>query len=90
MSQTPDIIKILVINCGSDPIETEKFELPVKDRDLAKDKVLTIMNKMGKNSEAIVGFGGNLFLYSHTAARGPSKKLYNQPITYHPLSAQVR
>lgn len=83
-------MKVLVINVGTDPIQTERFEFSMAERGQAKQKVLETMNKMGKNSEAIVGLNGELFLYSHTSARGPSKELYRTKITYHPLSGQVR
>lgn len=89
MNDTPQTMKVLVINVGTDPIQTEKFEFPIKEKELARATTLSVMNRMGKTSEAIVNFGGKLVLYSHTAKRGPSKELYSCKINYHPLSGEL-
>ena len=89
MSDTP-IMKILVVDVGSEPIRTEKFEFPITERELAKTTVLAVMNRMGKNSEAVVSLGGKLTMYSHTSARGPSKELFRSTINYHPLADQIK
>ena len=89
MNDTPQVMKVLVINVGVDPIKTEKFEFPITEKALAKETVLSVMNRMGKNSEAIVKVGATLFMYSHTSKRGPSTDLYRSKINYHPLSGEL-
>lgn len=89
MSDTPQVMKVLIINVGVEPIKTEKFEFPITEKELAKTTVLSVMNRMGKNSEAIVKLGDTLTMYSHTSARGPSKELYRAKINYHPLADQL-
>ncbi len=90
MSDTPKVIKVLVINVGCDPIQTEKFEFPATEQKLAAKTTLDVMNRMGKNSEAIATVGGGLWMFSHTSARGPSKELYRAKIQYHPLADQLK
>lgn len=82
-------IKILVIDTGCDPRKVEKFEFTKAEKELAKTTVLTTMNRMGKNSEALVKFGESLIVYSHTAARGPSKELFPAKVHYHPLAHEL-
>ena len=90
MDEAPKVMKVLVINVGVDPIKTEKFEFPITEKELARTTVLSVMNRMGKNSEAIAKVGdGPLVMYSHTSARGPSKELYRSKINYHPLSGEL-
>lgn len=89
MNDTPKVMKILVIDVGTDPIKTEKFEFPITESALAKVTVLSVMNRMGKNSEAVVKFGNGLIVYSHTSARGPSTDLYRSKIQYHPFADQL-
>ncbi len=89
MSDNSKVMKVLVINVGTDPVQTEKFEFPALEKDLARCTVLNVMNRMGKNSEAIATLDNQLYLYSHTAARGPSKELYRAKINYHPMAAQL-
>ena len=86
---TPKVMKILVYNVGVDPILKEKFEFPITEKVVAKQTVLSVMNRMGKNSEAVVRTGAVLHLFSHTAQRGPSKDLYHAKINYHPLSKEI-
>ena len=82
-------IKVLVIDTGCDPRKLERFEFTPLQRELAKTTVLTTMNRMGKNSEALVKFGDSLIVYSHTAARGPSKELFPAKVHYHPLASEL-
>lgn len=89
MTTTSKVMKVLVVNVGTEPIQTEKFEFPLAEKDLARQTVLSVMNRMGKNSEAIVLLDGQLHMYSHTSARGPSKELYRAKINYHPLASQL-
>ena len=89
MDEAPKVMQVLIINVGTDPIKTEKFEFPITERELAKVTVLSVMNRMGKNSEAIVKLGDTLTMYSHTAARGPSTDLYRAKIQYHPMADQL-
>lgn len=89
MDTTTKVMKVLVINVGTDPIKTERFEFPLHAKELARKTVLDTMNRMGKNSEAIVRVGTTITKYSHTAARGPSKELFPAKITYHPLASEI-
>ena len=86
---TPKVMKVLVYNVGVDPIVKERFEFPIMEKKLAKQTVLSVMNRMGKNSEAIVRTGTVLHMFSHTAQRGPSSDLYHSKINYHPLSQEI-
>lgn len=83
------MIKVLAINVGSDPIKTERFVFPLNEREKAKQTVLTVLNQMGKQAEAIVNVGDRWWLYSHTAARGPSSELYVEKLNYHPLMSEL-
>ncbi len=83
------MIRVLAINVGSEPIKTEKLTFPLTERELAKQTVLTVLNKMGKQAEAIVNVGDKWWLYSHTAARGPSSELHVDKLSYHPLMGEL-
>lgn len=82
-------IKVLAINVGSEPIKTEKFEFPLTDKALAKEAVLSTLNRMGKQAEAIVNVGDKWWLYSHTALRGPSSDLHVDKLSYHPMMGDL-
>lgn len=82
-------IKLLVINVGTDPIKTEKFEFPIGEAKIAGAAALEVMNRMGKNSEALFKKANVVWLLSHTAARGPSKTLWHSKINYHPLMKEL-
>lgn len=90
MSDTIPTLKVLVINVGTEPIQTERFEFPIREKDLARQTVLNVMNRMGKNSEAIVKHGDKWSMYSHTAPRGPSKELFHSKLTYHPMMEALK
>lgn len=90
MPDTNTTMKVLIINVGTNPIQSEKFEFPIRERELAKTTVLSVMNRMGKNSEAIVKHGDKWSMYSHTAARGPSKELFHSKLTYHPMMGELK
>lgn len=89
MSDTSKVIKVLVYNVGVEPIVKEKFEFPITERALAKQTTLTVMNRMGKNSEAIARIGRQIHMFSHTAKRGPSADLWRSEINYHPLAKEL-
>lgn len=82
-------IKVLVIDTGKENVATEKFEFPVKERELAHTTVLSVMNRMGKSSHALVKIGERYFAYDHTAKRGPSEKLKPSAISYHPFMSEL-
>ena len=89
MQDAPQNIKVLVINVGVDPIKTERFEFPIGEAKIAGAAALEVMNRMGKNSEALFKKGNVVWLLSHTSARGPSKSLYHSKINYHPLMKEL-
>ena len=51
-------IKLLAINTGTEPITTEKLELPTEDRNALKAAILGLLNAHGKNSTVLIGWRG--------------------------------
>lgn len=82
-------LKLLAIDTGTEPITVEKVTLPTDDRAELKRVTLELLNKHGKNSHCLLGWKGELWMCSHTAARGPSDSYFSQKIEYHPYSDMV-
>ena len=83
------MLRLLAVNTDTEPISTEKHELPTDDRDALKRTILDLLNKCGKNGHVLLGWNGELWLCSHTAKRGPSDTYYKERIKYHPYMAEV-
>lgn len=83
------MLRLIAIDTGTEPITTEKLELPTDDRDALKRTILGLLNKCGKNGHVLLGWNGELWMCSHTSKRGPSDSYYKQKVAYHPMSAEV-
>ena len=81
----PETIKILVVNTGSTPISTEKYEFASTEGNKARETILEAINRLGKNSHALLKFHNRYWVADHTARKGPSKEYYKHEIKYHPL-----
>jgi hypothetical protein len=85
----PEIVKILVVNTGATPISTEKYEFPATDSKGIHDKILEAINRLGKNSHALLKYKGRFWVADHTARKGPSKEYYKHEVQYHPMMKEL-
>ncbi len=86
---TPEVVKVLVIDTGKEPIKTERFDLAASDPAAIRKTILTVMNRMGKNSHALIHFRKKWFVADHTAQRGPSEEYAKTEVRYHPMMEQL-
>ena len=83
-----ETVKVLVINTGVSPVETERFDLPA-DPNVTKKTILSYLNKLGKSSHALVQVGKKFYVCDHTAPRGPSKEYAKSEVRYHPFMSKL-
>lgn len=86
---TPDIVKILVVNTGATPVSTEKFEFPANEAANIQNRVLESINRLGKNSHALLKYKNRFWVADHTARKGPSKEYYKYEVKYHPMMGEL-
>ena len=84
-----ETIKILLVNTGSTPISTEKYEFPVAEAAKARDTILNSLNRLGKLAHALVLVKGEYFVCDHTARKGPSKEYFKHQVRYHPYMKEI-
>lgn len=89
MVNTPEPIKILVVNTGSTPITTEKYEFDSTESEKAKNAILEAINRLGKNSHALLKFRNRYWVADHTARKGPSKEYFKHEVKYHPMMKEL-
>ena len=89
MDTTPEVVKILIVNTGATPISTEKYEFHSTDTKAIQEKVLESINRLGKNSHALLKFKNRYWVADHTARKGPSKEYYKYEIKYHPMMKEL-
>jgi len=80
--------KILAINTGVDPIQTQKVEVlqPTK----LPETILNLLNNMGKSSHVIYSDGTTMWTCHHMAVRGSSSGYHRTPIKYHAFAAEIQ
>lgn len=88
-NQPIEVVKILVVNTGSTPISTEKYEFPATDSKGIHDKILEAINRLGKNSHALLKFKSRFWVADHTARKGPSKEYFKHEVKYHPMMKEL-
>lgn len=86
---TPEIVKILLVNTGSTPISTEKMEFNAVEKDTIQKAILDGINRMGKQSHALIKYQGRLFVCDHKARKGPSDGYYKHEVKYHPFAGDL-
>ena len=84
-----ETIKILLVNTGVTPIATERFEFPETDSKVAQETILSGINRLGKNSHALVKYKGAFHVCDHTARKGPSKEYFRHAVKYHPYMGEL-
>ena len=89
MDNQPDVIKILVVNTGSTPISTEKYEFASTEGEKAREKILEAINRLGKNSHALLKFRNRYWVADHKARKGPSTDYYKHEVKYHPYMKEL-
>lgn len=89
MDNQPEVIKILVVNTGSTPISTEKYEFASTDGEKARTQILEAINRLGKNSHALLKFRNRYWVADHMARKGPSKDYYKHEVKYHPFMKEL-
>lgn len=85
----PEIVKILVVNTGATPISTEKYEFASTEKQAIHDKILESINRLGKNSHALLKFQNRFWVADHTARKGPSKEYFKHEVKYHPMMKEL-
>jgi len=89
MSNTTEIVKVLVIDTGKEPIVKERLDLSSENPFTVKKTILEVMNRMGKNAHALIHFKGKWFVADHTAKRGPSDAYFRTEVHYHPYMGEL-
>jgi hypothetical protein len=84
-----EIVKILAIDTGSEPIKKERFDINAANPALVKNTVLSVLNRMGKNSHTLIHFHNKWFVCDHTAKRGPSSVYVKHEVHYHPFQEEL-
>lgn len=85
-----DTIKVLVINSGTTPIATERYDFQSTEGDKAKETILSALNRLGKAAHALIGFKGKYWVADHTAVGNtPSKGYYKHQVKYHPFMKEL-
>ena len=79
-------IKILFVNTGVNPISFEKSEVDAAN---VKEYILNGINKLGKQSHALIKFKDRLFVCDHKARKGPSADYYRAEVKYHPFASEL-
>jgi hypothetical protein len=88
---TKGVIKVLAVNYGireTSEVEHKKYEFPEDCIDI-EDKVLTMLNEMGKQSHVLLKRKGKLFMCNHTKYRGDSGWYHEEEIEYHVFSKML-
>jgi len=85
MSNISEIVRILTIDTGHDPIRMERIDISSDNPAAVKTAVLEAINRFGKNASALISFRGKWFVADHTAARGPSSDYVKSEVHYHPF-----
>ena len=89
MSTTSEIVRILTIDTGHDPIRTEHIDVSSDNPAAIKKAVLDGINRFGKNAHALISFRGKWFVADHTAQRGPSSDYVKSEVHYHPFMEEM-
>lgn len=89
MEQPTETVKILLVNTGVEPISTTKLEFNQPDKATIEAAILDGINKLGKQSHALGKYKGKLFVFDHTARKGPSASYYRHEVKYHPFASQL-
>lgn len=84
MSNTSEIVRVLIIDTGHEPLRTERFDIASANPALTKKTIIEGINKYGKNAHALISFRGKWFVADHTAQRGPSTDYVKSEVGYHP------
>lgn len=87
--ENTETIKVLVINSGTTPIHTEKYEFASNDS-TAKEQILAALNRLGKATHALIKYKGKLWIADHTSqGNTPSTEYYKSEIKYHPFARDL-
>ncbi len=77
-------VKILIIKSGTEPIQTERYDIPDIDPERIKTTILEAINRLGKTAQAWMFYKNKAYTCDHTADRGPSKFYYRAEVSYVP------
>ena len=80
---------ILLINTGTTPISFEKMVFSNKDKDGIQNAILSGINRLGKQSHALIKFKNRLFVCDHKARKGPSTDYYKHEVKYHTFASEL-
>jgi len=90
MDNTVNTVKVLVINSGVTPIQTEKYEFAETEGLKVKETVLAALNRMGKAAHALIKYKGKLWVADHTAeGNTPSAEYFRHEVKYHPFASEI-
>jgi hypothetical protein len=89
-STSTDNVKVLVINTGSAPITTERYDFSSNEGIKARETVLSALNRLGKASHALISYKGKFWVADHTAqGNTPSKEYHRHEVRYHPFMKEL-
>lgn len=87
--ENTETIKVLIVNSGTTPIHTEKYEFASNDS-TAKEQILAALNRIGKAAYALIKYKGKMYTAVHTSqGNTPSAEYYKNEIKYHPLANDI-
>jgi len=85
-----DTVKILIINSGVTPIQTFRHELPAADKQNIKDTILSELNRLGKQTHALIKFKDKFWVADHTQqGKANSQEYHKHEIKYHPFMREL-
>ena len=84
-----EIVKILGVDTGKEPIRLEKQEVSDENPAFIKKTILEMLNRMGKNGHCLCKFRNKFFVCDHTAKRGPSSIYHRVEVHYHPFMEEL-
>lgn len=82
-------LTILFVNTGTHPISTEKVVAPLGKKEDNEKTILDGLNRLGKQCHALIKLNNKMYVFDHTARKGPSTFYYRHEINYHPFSSEL-
>jgi hypothetical protein len=84
-----ETVQILLVNTGTTPIALEKMTFKSTEKDAMQSAILNGINRLGKQSHALIKFRDRLYTCDHTARKGPSTGYYRKEVPYHTFASEL-
>lgn len=87
--ENTEIVKILIVNTGATPVSTEKMDFSASNKDGLQQFILDAINRVGKQSHALLKYKDKFWVAEHTARKGYSKEYHKHAVHYHPYMKEL-